>query len=208
MFTDVYGFDTGRCIRSKTNQPAVVVAVLALHSVDRSCNPPRRRRLRTTTDENPINPLQAEYTLIMSSANVDATNNDNPIMVREDGGCEEEQGVGVESSPSSASEQHQQQPQAPAWTPLEKKIMALKVVPVISFLLMTIIVGATTLRPEYDQFAWMMYQVSCLFVVVVEMLASASREGVRRREMLVDEVMTSLLGCFYCARCILHSLPY
>ena len=195
----------------KNHPTRFVVAVLASHSVDpidyRSRNPPRRRRL-STTDENPINPLQAEYTLIMSSANVDATNNDNPIMVREDGGCEEEQGVGVESSPSSASEQHQQQPQAPAWTPLEKKIMALKVVPVISFLLMTIIVGATTLRPEYDQFAWMMYQVSCLFVVVVEMLASASREGVRRREMLVDEVMTSLLGYFYCARCILHSLPY
>jgi hypothetical protein len=40
----------------------------------------------------------------------------------------------------------------------------LKVVPVISFLLMTIIAGASTLRPDYDQFAWMMYQVS-LFVV-------------------------------------------
>jgi hypothetical protein len=183
VFTDVYGFDTGRCIRSKTNQPAVVVAVLALHSVDRSRNPPRRRRLRTTTDENPINPLQAEYTLIMSSANVDATNNDNPIMVREDGGCEEEQGVGVESSPSSTSEEHQQQQQqAPAWTPLEKKIMALKVVPVISFLLMTIIVGATTLRPEYDQFAWMMYQVSCfcLLLLLLLLLLSYVCVGIER----------------------------
>jgi hypothetical protein len=85
----------------------------------------------------------------MSSANDD----ENPIMVRDDGGCEED----LESSPSSSSQQ-----QAPAWTPLEKKIMALKGVPVISFLLMMIIAGATTLRPEYDQFAWMMYQVSLL----------------------------------------------
>jgi hypothetical protein len=47
-----------------------------------------------------------------------------------------------------------------------------------------------------------------LFVVVVEMLSSASRDGVRRRDMLVDGVMTSLLGYFYYARRILYSLPY
>jgi len=93
----------------------------------------------------------------MSSANDDTTNQDDkPVMVRDDGaGCEEED---LESSPSSTS--HQQQQDAPAWTDLEKKIMALKVVPVISFLCMTIIVSAATLRPEYDQFAWMKYQVS------------------------------------------------
>lgn len=97
----------------------------------------------------------------MSSATDDANHDENPVMVRDDGRCEEED---LESSSPSASTKQQQQQQQPDWTPLEKKIMALKVVPVISFLLMTIIAGAATLRPEYDQFAWMMYQVSLLFV--------------------------------------------
>lgn len=96
----------------------------------------------------------------MSSTTDDAQQIDSTVVVREDGGCEEELGV----SPSSSS----QQQEAPAWTLLEKKIMALKGVPVVSFLLMTIIVGAATLRPEYDQFAWMKYQVSLLEVVSSE----------------------------------------
>jgi hypothetical protein len=99
----------------------------------------------------------------MSTANDETTNQDDkPVMVRDDGACCEED---LEYSPSTTS--HQQQQDAPAWTDLEKKIMALKVVPVISFLCMTIIVSAATLRPEYDQFAWMKYQVSELFVAHV-----------------------------------------
>lgn len=105
------------------------------------------------------------FTIIktMSSAADNANHDENPVMVRDDGRCEEED---LESSPSASTHQQQQQQQQPDWTPLEKKIVALKVVPVISFLLMTIIAGAATLRPEYDQFAWMMYQVSLLFVGV------------------------------------------
>jgi hypothetical protein len=81
------------------------------------------------------------------SDNDNDNHDDNPIMVGNGSGGDEEE---LPSSPSS---------QQPSWSSLDKKILALKIVPVVSFLLMTIIVGATTLRQDYDQFAWMKYQV-------------------------------------------------